>query len=238
VGVAGVGVSRGERDLGRVGAHVRYLEAVWYLRGEKETVRRARLASWLGVSAPAVTEFVNRLVREGLLWEDEHQILQLTEEGERIAEAAVRRHRIVEAWAVSSLGLDWITADEEAQRLAPVVSDVVLERMHALVGRPARCPHGNHIPGEPKEEVPLERLSEAEPPAVVRVERISELAEHDSKAVLGLLMETNVVPGAILQLVSRSEVGEVALRVGNQEHLLPPLAANSVWVALEPASWS
>ncbi|MGH9072268.1 MAG: metal-dependent transcriptional regulator, partial [Acidimicrobiales bacterium] len=97
-------------------ANLRYLEAAYYLAGEGEVVRRARLASWLGISAPAVTQGVSRLVRDGLMCQGPNQELELTGEGLRVAADLVRRHRIIEAWAVFTLGLDWVSADDEAQR--------------------------------------------------------------------------------------------------------------------------
>src|SRR4029077_20787856 len=76
--------------------------------------------------------------------------IELTAAGMKAAEAIVRRHRIMERWLTDALGLDWVTADEEAARLEHAVSEVVERRLYEALGRPRTCPHGNPIPGHSK----------------------------------------------------------------------------------------
>src|SRR6476620_484222 len=73
--------------------------------------------------------------------------IELSPRGLRAAEAIVRRHRIMERWLTDGLGLDWVTADEEAARLEHAVSEVVERRLYKVLGKPSTCPHGNPIPG-------------------------------------------------------------------------------------------
>lgn len=212
-------------------ANLRYLEACFYLQAEGVAARRARLAEWLGISAPTVSEAVARLVRDGLLVDEPSHGLRLTGAGERAAAEIVRRHRIVEAWAVTSLGLDWVTADDEAQRLAPVISETALARLHEVIGHPARCPHGNLIPGESATEPPTRRLSEVEPGRAVRVVRISELAEHDVHDVLDAAFQAGLIPGAPVEVRSVRPDGARELRVREHDVRVWPRLATSVWVA-------
>src|SRR5260370_6097257 len=123
-----------------------YLEAIYYIWQEGEGVRSARLADWLSVSRPTVTVAVRRMSREGLVRLNARKDIELTPKGRRMAESIVRRHRIMERWLTDGLGLDWVTADEEAARLEHAVSDVVEKRLYEVLGRPATCPHGNPIP--------------------------------------------------------------------------------------------
>lgn len=220
-------------------ANLRYLEAAYYLAAEGEAIRRARLASWLGISAPTVTQGVARLVRDGLLVEGPHQALELTEEGERAATEVVRRHRIIEAWAVTSLGLDWVSADDEAQRLAPVISDLALERLFERIGRPACCPHGNLIPGGAVLARSCRRLVDLVPGEAVVVERISELAEHDAHEVLDIAYRARLVPGKPVAVVGVEPDGTMVLQVAGSEARVGSRVASAVWVsepeALGPA---
>src|SRR4029077_13852988 len=124
-----------------------YLEAIYYIWNEGEAVRSARLADWLGVSRPTVTVALRRMSRDGMVRLNARKEIELTARGRRMAEAIVRRHRIMERWLTDGLGLDWVTADEEAARLEHAVSDVVEKRLYEVLGRPATCPHGNPIPG-------------------------------------------------------------------------------------------
>lgn len=211
-------------------ANLRYLEAAYYLAAEGEVIRRARLASWLGISAPAVTQGVARLVRDGLLSDGPHQVLELTQEGERVATDVVRRHRIIEAWAVLSLGLDWVSADDEAQRLAPVISDLALDRLFERIGRPACCPHGNHIPGEPATPRSTRRLVDLVPDDTAVVERISELAEHDAHEVLDIAYRAGLIPGRRVAVVRVEPDGAMVLDVAGAEVRVWPRVASAVWV--------
>src|SRR6202521_3769850 len=92
----------------------RYLEAIYYMWAEKETLRSARLADWLGVSRPTVTVALRRMTRDGLVRLNGRKEIELTARGMKAAESVVRRHRIMERWLTDALGLDWVTADAEA----------------------------------------------------------------------------------------------------------------------------
>src|SRR5256886_12034229 len=125
----------------------RYLEAIYYMWSEGEPLRSARLADWLGVSRPTVTIGLRRMARDGMVRLTRDKEIGLTAAGMSAAESIVRRHRIMERWLTDGLGLDWVTADEEAARLEHAVSEVVERRLYETLGRPKTCPHGNPIPG-------------------------------------------------------------------------------------------
>src|SRR5712664_4653015 len=151
-----------------------YLEAIYYIWAEKEPIRSSRLADWLGVSRPTVTVALQRMSRDGLVRMNRRKEIELTARGMRTAESIVRRHRIMERWLTDGLGLDWVTADEEAARLEHAVSEVVEQRLYEVLGRPTTCPHGNPIPGHSK-AVPKEvRLSTLAAGDVATVTRVSE----------------------------------------------------------------
>src|SRR5437879_13505201 len=138
-----------------------YLEAIYSIRAEGEVVRSARLADWLSVSRPTVTVALRRMTRDGMLRLNARKEIELTARGETAAAAIVRRHRIVERWLTDVLGLDWGTADAEAERLEHAVSEVVEERLYRTLGGPKTCPHGNPIPGHSTMRANGLRLSRA-----------------------------------------------------------------------------
>src|SRR5262252_7970259 len=190
----------------------RYLEAVYYMQTENEPLRSARLADWLGVSRPTVTVALRRMTRDGMVRLNGRKEIELTERGEQEAAAIVRRHRIMERWLTDALGLDWVTADEEAARLEHAVSDVVEHRLWEALGRPTSCPHGNPIPGYAdvrEHEVRLSTLSEG---AAATISRISEVAEREAPSLLRYLMDRRLVPGTRLDVLEVDQVGRT-LRV-------------------------
>jgi DtxR family Mn-dependent transcriptional regulator len=208
----------------------RYLEAIWYMRAEGETVTNARLADWLGVSRPTVTAALRRMARDGLVRTGSREI-GLTGEGEARAAAVVRRHRVVERWLVDSLGLDWVVADEEAARLEHAVSETVAEALYEALGRPTSCPHGNPIPGRSEAVAGEVRLSALREGGRAEVTRISEVAEREAPPLLRYLQERRLMPRAELAVTEVDPIARtLRLKVGDREVTLSHETAGKVWV--------
>src|SRR5258706_1380250 len=162
---------------------------------EGEPLRSARLADWLGVSRPTVTVALRRMSRDGMVRLNPRKEIELTAKGRRMAEAIVRRHRIMERWLTDGLGLDWVTADEEAARLEHAVSDVVEKRLYEVLGRPITCPHGNPIPGYSEAAPDEMRLTNVHAGARASITRVSEGAERGAPLPLAHPHESQLGPG-------------------------------------------
>ena len=209
----------------------RYLEAVYYIAGEGETVRPSRIAEWLTVSAPTVSVAMQRLARDGWVEIAGNRSITLTGAGEAAAAGIVRRHRLLERWLTDALGFDWGVADAEAERIAPGVSELVLDRLDLALGRPSTCPHGNPIPGREAPYGDLIALAdlESDVPAVVR--RISEVAEHDAPLLLSQLAGHGVCPGVVLNIIDGGgAAGALAVSVGARTIALATNTARLIWV--------
>jgi DtxR family Mn-dependent transcriptional regulator len=184
-----------------------YLEAIYYIRAEGEPVRSARLADWLSVSRPTVTVALRRMTRDGMVRLNAHKEIELTARGDEAAAAIVRRHRIMERWLTDVLGLDWVTADAEAERLEHAVSEVVEETLYRSLGRPKTCPHGNPIPGHSAMRANELRLSALRPGDTGTITRISEVAQREAPPLLQYLHERGLHPGARITIEEVDEVG-------------------------------
>ncbi|MBE3555813.1 MAG: metal-dependent transcriptional regulator [Firmicutes bacterium] len=209
-----------------------YVKAIYILgtEGEGQPATAARLAEFLNVAAPTVSQSLRRLQRKGYVTLDDHRIT-LTPAGYRLAESLVRRHRIVERWLQDGLGLDWATADEEAERLEQAVSPVVEQALDRLLHHPKTCPHGNPIPGNGAQLAdngqPLDKI---EPGQTVVVERILETAE-EIRDLLEFLGARGLYPGAIVQVLESSPyAGSMMVRCGERTFTLAPEVASNVWV--------
>ena len=214
----------------------RYLEAIYYMQSESEPVRSARLADWLGVSRPTVTVALRRMTRDGMVRLNGRKEIELTELGEREAAAIVRRHRIMERWLTDALGLDWVTADEEAARLEHAVSDLVEGRLWEALGRPTSCPHGNPIPGYAEFSPGELRLSELADGTQAVVSRISEVAEREAPALLRYLLDRRLVPGMLVEILEIDTVGRtLRARTADRELTLSHETASKVWTIPVPA---
>src|SRR5712692_7250638 len=208
----------------------RYLEAIYYMWAEKEPLRSARLADWLGVSRPTVAVGLRRMARDGLVRMNSRKEIELTPSGMRAAESIVRRHRIMERWLTDGLGLDWVTADAEAARLEHAVSELVEQRLYEVLGRPATCPHGNPIPGHSKaspSEVTLASLRTGDRAGITRV---SVVAEREAPLLLGYLHQRDLTPGREVTVLETDEVGKtLRVRVADRDVTLSHETASKVW---------
>src|SRR5438552_18167716 len=95
----------------------RYLEAIYYMWAEKQSLRSARLADWLGVSRPTVAVGLRRMTCEGLVRMNGRKEIEFLAAGMSAAESIVGRHQTIVRRLTGRLGLDWVTADGAAARL-------------------------------------------------------------------------------------------------------------------------
>ena len=124
-----------------------YLRTVFELEEEGIVPLRARIAERLSQSGPTVSQTVARMERDGLLHVAGDRQLALSETGRMLAMRVMRKHRLAECLLVSVIKLPWEEVHIEACRWEHVISESVELRLFELLGHPARCPHGNIIPG-------------------------------------------------------------------------------------------
>lgn len=188
-----------------------YLEAIHSLAEEGVHVIQARLVERLGHSPQAVSEMVRRLEDDGFLARSPRGV-ELTAQGVARAESVVRRHRLAERFLVDVVGLPWVRAHEEAGRWEHVISDDVEARFVEILGHPTTCPHGNPIPGTPRDKAPQLPMADVAPGERVRLVRITEQVEIDSSALV-YLDEHGLVPGQALLVRSRAPDGTLTLEL-------------------------
>ena len=216
---------------------IEYLETVYNVTVEGDSVVNARLAEKFGVSPPSVTEMIHRLERDGYVTFDRAVGLQLTAEGIAVAENSLRRHRLAERFLQQVLDMDWIQAHEEAQSLQKALTPAIEAHIVQLLRNPTTCPHGNPIPGtgpSPQDYLRSHdavRLSAAPFGAPVRVLCVSEVVEDES-ALLRMVGEYGLRPGADLARRELDGDGEslVRLEVDSRWVDLARAVAEKIWV--------
>ena len=103
-----------------------YVELIAELIETRGEARPVDIAERFGVKPPTVTKNVSRLKAAGLVRRERYRAIFLTDEGQRLAEACRRRHRIVVAFLMS-LGIDEETAERDAEGIEHHVSEKTLE---------------------------------------------------------------------------------------------------------------
>jgi len=183
-----------------------YVKALYDLYAG-EPVPVSALARHLEISPPSVTNMLARLDEEKLVTLHHRGAARLTHDGEREALRVVRRHRILEAFLVRVLGLDWSEVHEDAEVLEHHVSDRVLDAIDRLMEHPREDPHGHLIPDRlgrlPRRVlVPLADLAEGRR-GVVR-----EIHDRDAKR-MQRWKQAGLVPGAHVRMHAVHDDGEV-----------------------------
>ncbi len=186
-----------------------YLETIYMLAEERQPVIGARLAELLGVSRATVTMMLQRMARDGLITLDSRKQVALTPKGQALAEASMRRHRLIERFLTDVLGLDWAKSDAEAHNLEHCISAEVEAALNRFLGYPSRCPHGNPIPGNPPPaDLHLEQPLDALPVGTCgRVARVAEPVEN-ALAVLQYVQERGLKPGVAVKVLDYGPRGD------------------------------
>jgi len=207
-----------------------YLETILELEEAGIVPMRARIVERLGVSAPAVSETVKRLEREGYLTLDGDRVLHLTDTGRAYATSMLRKHRLAEVLLVDVLKVPWPQVHEEACRLEHAISESLEQHLVKLLGDPGCCPHGNPIPGSANMPAPIDlvKLSEAKVGAAAVIVRIDEALETRVDGLI-LLEDNALFPGARVVLDAADASG-VTITMAGRAVRLPDWVASYVLV--------
>lgn len=214
-----------------------YLEIIYYLTVRGERVIAAQIARWMGVQPPTVTHVLKeQLGKKKYINRGRQGEISLTPLGREVAEAVVRRHRILECFLLDVLQMPWYLVHEEAVRLEHALSPAMEERIIALVGEAHTCPHGNPIPGASAttHDVTIS-LNTAESGTLFTIQRVLEEAEENSE-LLRYLQSNGLLPGHQFAVVDASSTYGVTLRRCNHDITLSPEIASVIRGDVEPIS--
>jgi DtxR family transcriptional regulator, Mn-dependent transcriptional regulator len=206
-----------------------YCEAIWELKEDDVNVIQARIAERLHVSRPAVSEMIKRMQSEGFVALDGTAI-NLTDDGRRLAEQVVRRHRLAERLLTDILGLSWADAHIEAGKWEHVISEPVERAINRLLDNPTTCPHGNPIPGSEYAPPDLVALSAVPVGGVFTVTRIPEELEF-TPGLLEYLEDGAVQPDHRGTVTAVSPDGTVTVEIDGRHVGIGAFAADRILVA-------
>jgi DtxR family Mn-dependent transcriptional regulator len=178
-------------------------------RSGQELLPTGRLATALEVTPGTATAMVKTLADAGLVDYEPRSGVRLTSAGERQALRVIRRHRLIELFLVQTLGLDWSEVHEEAEELEHALSDKVLDRLDAFLGRPQFDPHGDPIPGAKGRllRTQLRSLADCE---VGRPLRVARIVDQDA-AFLQFVHAQGLMPGTRVVVEARDKLADAAV---------------------------
>lgn len=108
-------------------------------------VRSSDLSKGLELSKNTVTLTLQKLSREGFVEMKKYGRVRLTLNGSRIAKKMNFKHRVLEAFLFSKLGMNKKKIHEEAGAMEHYVSDDMVRRLYRFLGEPKTDPHGKRI---------------------------------------------------------------------------------------------
>jgi DtxR family Mn-dependent transcriptional regulator len=198
-----------------------YLGAIYRLRKDALTpLQLSRLREYFGFSRVSIHEMILKLAQRELLVYHPYRGVTLTEAGEAVATALLRRHRLWERFLTDLLGVPWDEAHEVAGRLEHAAPETVTEQLAHLLTRPPH-PAGE---GELPEPQPLRSLA---PGAECRIVRIA----SESPDVLCFLRQLNIDPSSCLRVVAQLPEGTL-VKIQGENVQLPLQVAEALWVSL------
>jgi DtxR family Mn-dependent transcriptional regulator len=198
-------------------------------RGQAATLES--LAGALGLRLARVVRLVGDLEAQGLLRAGEDG-LRLTPDGEQIAVAVVRAHRLWERYLADEARMPLADIHHEAERREHNRNDEALGALDAALGYPAIDPHGDPIPTalgqiERVESRPLTDWPLETPARIVHL-------EDEPPALFAQIAAEGLHPGQTLRVIE-SRPHRLILSDGQKTFFLAPLVAANIFVAPEPA---
>ena len=110
-----------------------YLEAILVIRRLRGSCRNVDIAERMGVAKSSVTKALGNLARRGLA-EVVGRDVRLTEEGGRLAEATLDKHRFFER-LLANAGVNAEVASKEVCRMEHCISTDSFEKLSSHLGR-------------------------------------------------------------------------------------------------------
>lgn len=193
-----------------------------------DQLKRTPESEGLGTSAPSIAGMLRRMEKEELIIHGANREILLTDNGTRLAEQMVRRHRLAERMVVDILGLDLVNAHVEAHRLEHAISDDLEERIRVTLNNPSTCPFGHPIPGSGYSPCPASStINKAPVGQPLRLDRIPEEDTH----LLEYLVSNGLVPGVEVEILEYAPYrGVVTLKTKDAEPVLGADVVSRIWV--------
>jgi len=200
-----------------------YLKAIYIGTNSLEPPQRllpmGQLASALNVTPGTATTMVKTLAESGLVEYEPYAGVALTKAGQKLAALVTRRHRLIELFLVQVMGYSWDEVHDEAEQLEHTVSERLVDRMDAMLGRPETDPHGDPIPnadGMIKPQKKVQTLLTCPLGTTVTVTRVID----QDKDFLRFIEHHNLKPGEAILVEERDAAADsVRVRGGNHRRL-------------------
>lgn len=178
------------------------------------------IANELSVTPATAHKVIEHLESEGYVVRLGRGMYALTSNGDSVASNMLTKHRIIEVF-LNVLGFNVMDSHMYAHELEHV-SDVVIDKIYNMLGRPLICPHGNPIVGKP-EGTPLSKSY----PGKVVIRSVAEL-----KLVLEFMLRNELKINDYINVLKRRK-GRVVIEVNGRQLTVEETVAPGIFVAAQ-----
>ena len=207
-----------------------YLKAIYDIQQGGGAATTNALAERLDLAPASVSGMIRRLAVQGLIDHEPYRGARLTVAGRTAALRTLRRHRVLESYLATILGVPWDDVHAEAEQLEHAASDKLIDRMAQALGDPLFDPHGAPIPTRDGNVDETRHATLADWPVGTRGTVMS-VSDKDA-AMLRYLGELELRPGAMVQVHARAPYdGPIDVMVGDALRQIGPTAARAVRIA-------
>lgn len=207
-----------------------YVKAIYSLtHDQRDSASTSGLARCLQLTPGSVSTMIKRLDETGLVEHVPYHGARLTPEGQRIALAVIRRHRLLELFLATTLDIPWEDVHRYADALEHSASDELIEIIAHKLGDPVADPHGDPIPNRDLEinEHASTRLCDLEPGAHGTVVRVSD----SDPEILAYLTQLGIHIGEHIHSINHQPFdGATEIRLGEHTHNLGKTLAQAIHI--------
>jgi len=212
-----------------------YLKTILLVQQSAGHATIQALAARMEIKPASVSAMIRHLAQDkdgqgAYVTHTPYQGVALTRRGEKVAMELLRHQRLLELFLAATLDMSWEQVYDEAERLAPFISEDLEERIAARLGHPTRDQHGDPIPSREgvidlADDVPLSTLDVGMQARVARV-------PDEDPALLRYLGTLGLVPGAWITIEGRTPYGDIlTARIGEATHPLAGEVAKRISIS-------
>lgn len=214
-----------------------YLKAILLVQQNADQASVQALATRMEIKPASVSAMIRHLAQDedgqgAYVMHTPYQGVALTRRGEKVAMELLRHQRLLELFLAETLDMSWEQVHDEAERLAPFISEDLEERIATRLGHPTRDQHGDPIPSREgvidlADDVPLSTLEVGMSAKVARV-------PDEDPALLRYLGTLGLVPGAWITIEGRTPYGDIlTARIGEVTHPLAGELARRISISAQ-----
>ncbi|MEQ8473896.1 MAG: metal-dependent transcriptional regulator [Marinoscillum sp.] len=209
-----------------------YLKAIYNLNVDRDgkELGTNELAGHLGVSPATVSSMLKKLKEKAFVSYEKYGAISLLQEGEAIAHAVIRKHRLWETFLVEKMDFTWDEIHEVAEQLEHIKSKKLVDQLDKLLGYPKFDPHGDPIPTANGEIRGMHKTTLDQELAGKQLKVVG--VKNDSPTFLQHITQLGLVINSEILLKSRLEFdGSLDVEIEGKDQMISQKVAENVYVS-------